>query len=960
MNVIRHIIMFSALLTLASLVATANRPTPAPVWAPDAYVNLADSLIRSGILQLQCSELDGVGRDSIVVRIEPGSDEEGFYVSSYLRSDVRVFNADPGAAVSPFLVDGCQLVGLNPYYHRISLPNARSLFWQGDVSATTSSRAVALLGPDGTEAIIEHPEGPRSPRTSGQVDLIQPFPMSGNDLFFVAQGTSGYFAGAAHTGSSLVFQDRRRTPSAPPIRVNGHVTPMGRELRLEDGDWIRFHIPNGRAATFLVDEDTRRGLLSMVQVAGANANRVRVNRSFTSVVDPLVQAMNTLAWQAGEAGLSGRRLDRVTEMDLTLSLDLHLGESLDSALLPLCAEGLGGSPDRPQAVALTVLDAFTGEVRAMPSCPSESEVNASFPRLSEQGRRQFLRNQNLVPHPIGSAGKPFWAAAVATTFPGFLDMELEPMLAPRSDVLLGCALPVGYENSVRTGNWVGFETFMERSCNRYMVTMATAAMAIDGSSVSLHQCDDPAPVSTDAMRLCLPAAPAGSPGTRLRFCDSGVTVAISGAVEGFSTLDCNQLEAVEQAFLPLPSLTGLTNVLTRREPPLETLASADALNEQYRSARFKLDVWRDVFSAVDVQGMDSRTIRVRYPFASVSPHATNLQLNTVRDLRANWISLLLGGENSNWSNVQLAESMARLLTGRAVEARFTSSVPPSGFVSSVQELAPLMDDDVLHPGVRRRVLHSMETVVTSGTGQGLSPSVRQLERALAARFPEDAFDVYVHAKTGTPFVSKLIPAQDVRVFQQLLQERNLRWDRVSARFDVPDPETPTYFNDLPEIRQEYVRSILSDIESDPDLYTWTGSGPPPQHPIFLDQNGNIRVVASSAEVTRRAAVLIVGILVVPRRSGRQASRASQDWISACSIDPSLRNRILEIPPAEQLDPTESVALTMAIHIDDLPNDEGVTSRRAVELLNQLFPQITDYVLDQVDQRNRGSLTQPRR
>ncbi len=960
MTVIRHIIVFSALLTLASLLITAKQPAPASVWTPEAYVSLADSLIRSGVLQLQCSELDGVGRDSIEVRIMPGSAEESFYVASYLRSDVRVFNSDPGASVSPFLVDGCQLVGLNPYYHRISLPNARPLFWQGDVSATTSSRAVALLGPAGTEAIIEHPEGLWSPRHSAQLDLAQPSPISGTDLFFVASGSSGYFAGAAHTGASVVFQDRRRAASVPPIRVNGHITPMGRELRVEDGDWIRFNLPDGGATTFLVDEDSRRGLLSIVQVAGANANRVRVNRSFTSVVDPLVQAMNTLAWESGQSGLSTRRLDRIEQMDVTLSLDLQLGEALDRALLPLCADGLGGSPDRPQAVALTVLDAFTGEVRAMPSCPSEAELNASFPHLSEQRKQQFLRNQNLVAHPIGSAGKPFWAAAVATAFPGFLDMQLEPLLASRADSLLGCALPVGYENSVRTGDWVGFETFMERSCNRYMVTMATAAMAIDGPAVSLHRCDDPAPASPDAMRLCLPSAPPGSPGTRLRFCGSSMSVAISGDLDGFSTSDCNQLEAVEQAFLPLPSLTRLTNVLTRREPPLERVGSRDALSEQYRSARFRLDVWRDIFSAADAEGVDSGTIRVRYPFASVSPYATNLQLNTVRDLRANWIGLLLGGENSNWSNVQLAESTARLLTGRAVEARFTSSVHRPGFDRSVQGVAPLLAHDILHPGVRRRVLHSMETVVTSGTGRGLSPSVRQLERALTARFPEEDFDVYVHAKTGTPFVSKRIPVQDVRIFQRLIQERNLRWDRLAARFDLPEPDTPTYFNELSQSRQEYVRSVLADIETDPDSYTWSGTGPQPSHPIFIDQAGNIRIVASSAEVTRRAAVLLVGIVVVPRRSGRQASRASQDWVSACNTDPALRNRILEVPPAEQLDPTESVALTMAIHIDDLPNDEGVTSRRAVILLNQLFPHITDHILDQVDQRNRVGVVARRR
>ncbi len=947
-------LVFVGLILSTILLLTTVGEEPSGYWAPDGYVRQADSLIRRGALTLACANLDPVERDSIIANFDEGSQEEIFFNTSYLRSDVRVFNANPRASVSPFLIEGCQLLRVNKFYHRIDLPMSPQVLWRGDVRYTSHERVTSLFGPAGQTFQVLHPSSPFEERRDTRVSVTFAGDTLAHVLLLTAPATTGFLADVTYIGIEPVLTDRRRTAQEPAILVNGFETFQGRPVRLEDGDWLRFEV-TGDPQTFLVNRETRQGTASLVRLQGGTAERLYLVERDRPFVEPLSRAMDEAIREAWD---QGRRQASISSVDVRLSLDLWLTEELDTRLQRWCRAQPDQVPDRPRAVSLIIMDGFTGEVRAMPSCPDEDWLDDRYRGLSDRLRLQYLSNQNLVLHPIGSAGKPFWAAAVASRFPNFLDLEIEPNTSSEVTSVLGCDLRVPFENSFPSAAWVGLESFIQNSCNRYQVLMASAALMIDGDAATAGDCTN-THADPGAMRRCLPSPEPGQAHSRLRFCDEVVNVILSTEVRGVGS-NCHELKELERGFLPLLAFEAITNARTVREPPLpQEGISDDPLVNQYRTARYRIDAWRDVLNYFADEGVVAERYRVQFPFSSVSPQVTNLQLNTVRDLRANWVSLLLGGENSQWSNFQLAEAMARLMTGRSVRGRFVSEILDGNRLLRSVEPAAHLGEDSLKRGVRRRVLHAMELVVEAGTARRLRPQADRLRQALTDRFPNAPYDVYVFAKTGTPFVQKRSTARNVRVLQRLVREGNIRWNPDTQRFELPSATTRAYFNTMSPSYQRYIRDdVLGQVERDPAAFTWRPGQDVPDHPVYLEQSGRIRISPVTRPIKRRGAVLILGVLAVPRSEGRTASRRIPDWISACALNPGLRDRILAIPPGDRLDPSSAVALSTVVFIDDLrdiSDTPATTSRRAVTLMGELFPALEEYLLREVALKvRRGS------
>src|SRR5258706_12534979 len=67
----------------------------------------------------------------------------------------------------------------------------------------------------------------------------------------------------------------------------------------------------------------------------------------------------------------------------------------------------------------------SGEVLAAVSFPSGSDLESMRP-VAEEERRRLLVNHNFKRHPIGSAGKPFFYASIATRQPFLLDLIINP------------------------------------------------------------------------------------------------------------------------------------------------------------------------------------------------------------------------------------------------------------------------------------------------------------------------------------------------------------------------------------------------------------------------------------------------------------------------------------------------------------------------------------------------------
>ncbi|HUH13204.1 MAG TPA: hypothetical protein VMK65_08845, partial [Longimicrobiales bacterium] len=661
-------------------------------------------------------------------------------------------------------------------------------------------------------------------------------------------------------------------------------------------------------------------------------------------VEPLSRAMD-LALQSIPGAEDPAALVPRAPMRLTLDRALHDG--VEAALLEWCAAN--AHPTRPRTASLLVMDAFTGGVRAMPSCPGTPEL-ASYEPLSARTRERFLRNQNLVPHPVGSAVKPFWAAAVATAYPGFLDLEVPAHTSGPADSLLGCHLDQPYGDLHGSAGWVGMEEFLQRSCNRYVVEYATAALAM-GSRAPPAACrGEPA---AGAMAECFPA-PARGAGTPVRFCDRVVQLVLTDELQAVGSR-CDNLQLVHSAFRPAPAFDALTNASSYSEPaPGLDRPESPGLAPRYRAGRYRLDAWRRVLGSLGEAGDTAHGVSTSLRFSAVSPQATNLGLNTVEDLRTDWVNLLLGGENSRWSNFALAEAMARLMTGRAVRGEFVDRFgaeegEPAGHAF------PVLGAEHLHPGVRRRVLHGMERVARAGgTAAPLERHARDLEARLARLDPARPYDVYMFAKTGTPAVEKFVSSGQQRLVQRLFASRAIRWEAGARRFAVAAGSADSIRAHLGPGTLRWLREdVLGPIERDPAAFTQVPGRPPPNHPLYLSAEGVLRSrELLDLRVDRQGGMLLVGLLAVPREAGRGAAVEAEDWVSACLVAPGLRSAILQVPPPELLDPAQAVALTAAIYLDDLAVGQG--GGLAVRVAEGVMRDLAVYVEAEVERRRTGA------
>jgi cell division protein FtsI/penicillin-binding protein 2 len=139
----------------------------------------------------------------------------------------------------------------------------------------------------------------------------------------------------------------------------------------------------------------------------------------------------------------------------------------------------------------------------------------------------------------------------------------------------------------------------------------------------------------------------------------------------------------------------------------------------------------------------------------VAPEAVNLRANQVQWLRRDLYTLLLGNGNNRWSNVHLAEAMARLMVGGPVHARLVERVAVPGaqeeeiLFDLETELAGRGREEWSLPEVlRRRILDGMGRVVTANNGTAhrlLDPVIDEINAAAPPGVTYSAF-----GKTGTP------------------------------------------------------------------------------------------------------------------------------------------------------------------------------------------------------------------
>ena len=251
----------------------------------------------------------------------------------------------------------------------------------------------------------------------------------------------------------------------------------------------------------------------------------------------------------------------------------------------------------------------------------------------------------------------------------------------------------------------------------------------------------------------------------------GVPVADRAAVP-LSALDRYQLAAGEQTLRPRLSIVKAVHAQDTEvgdiadQPLLRNLRQLFGVSYQYESGleaeRLEREYWQPVLA--QVPGIDQRAGRL-WAFDGITPTEVNLGANITQSFRQDLYTMLLGQGNNQWSNLQLAQAMGRLLLG-APESRAhlvervtrpsdadadaaptvlwqlpTTAAPNADADTAVGERWPLREED------RRLVLQGMAAVVErpAGTAYALSAPLAELN----GRAPHGV-SYRLFAKTGTP------------------------------------------------------------------------------------------------------------------------------------------------------------------------------------------------------------------
>lgn len=795
-------------------------------YAPDDYVERAERFIDAGYLVADC----GSEPMRLVPRLDDApAHERSWYADSYLAADVERFNADPDGFGWAFAIDNdCRLRGVNPVVHAIDLPFVHRLRWLGDVLydgrgsdavLRSARRSITLRKSDAAVPTRDQ----ATTRVGAAAEVVK----EGVVLLHFAGGPGQPAARLFHVGDDVVVHNRVRARRPEAVKLMGHQLPVGMMSRLETGDWLYLEAdaPARAEETFVyVGGEALEGA-SVVRLQNERHARRTEDAGLGFMLDPVrdtaVPYLDQVA-RGLDAALAvlpeerGEALSRGFDVQLTLRRDVQL--RLDRVFRGACAR-LRRDRDRdPFAAGMTVLDGMTGKVLALATYPHEEDLEDET--LDARARRNLVRNQSFVRHPIGSAGKPFFFAAIAHAYPELLELAIagHPEERHHRD-LFHCEIPTGYHVLAGHGEPVDFRTALEISCNKYTVELATLALAADlGGGAAIPRDGE----------VEWPRAGAGSGvwlgGRPLAFApDLGGYVFRDGRApedeESTAAVRCTSLDRFEQVRYrdALERLTGAATYRGRLPQGLPQEATRRQLESSYTTNRYDLSPWGPLLAYLLADADEDQAWKIRAALQDVSPERVNLAFNQVTQLRGDYVSLLLGGGSSIWTDVQLAEAMSRLVSGREVEARLVSRVIERARPLEEESPAPAEPLE-LRPEARRAVLEGLDRVVSGG--RGTAREIRPELEAVRRRFPDDR--ILFYSKTGSPVLERAVPGTVATALERLVVRRRL--DLEDGRLVVRVGGRTTPYRRVGENgRTDYLRALgaaLADVGFVPRGRVW--------------------------------------------------------------------------------------------------------------------------------------------
>lgn len=760
---------------------------PLTYYSSRSYVQRTNDLIRRGALVFDCRE------DRVELTDVATEAEKKWFAASYLQNDVELFNRNRDLFGHFFIVSDCQLREINPFLRTIRLPFARRTEWLGSIEYSGPGADASLISANGRTIAIERTAEGSAPRDA-RTRIGRTEDVSSNVVHLDFAG--GFQTPGAEVHSiegTAVVEQRSKSGQPADVRLLGNAVGAGRIAKLHSGDWLHLSStsPAPVSETFLFTGERRYERLSVVRTRNARLERVYTED------DPLLQ------WVGGDRGeemltfgealarsmtnaiqevAAARASKLASEFDLQLSIDRSLQSSLDRILggyaRQLSNDTAGGEPF---AASVTVMNGKTGAILAAASFPGQSDLT-TLPGITEDEQRRLLVNHNFKRHPIGSAGKPFLYAAVATRHPFLLDLTAAPhQPEPRKDggdgerEVLQFFIGRDYKLWPHADARIDMQSAIERSCNKFTVELATLALAAPRDleertlsrpldQVFARQPDVPWPGpggTADVPQIA--GQPVDFPiGLGVYMKDDGEPVRPNE--ETSAAVTPGSLDRIDEApFVEtLGEITGVRTYGGGAAPRVPSEGGDSIGRSAMVTMNYDLRPWSALVEKLTATEDDRVAWNVRAALQAVSPERVNLSLNQVTNFRTEFISLLLGGSTSQWTNVQLAEALSRLVTKRRVEATMLRAIRPraAGSAEAPANLPPT--ELAVSDEARDTVLRGMQRVILGahGTARPMAARVRELEQ----RFP--GHRVAVFSKTGSPTVIRpeSKPAADILAF----------------------------------------------------------------------------------------------------------------------------------------------------------------------------------------------------
>jgi len=647
---------------------------------------------------------------------------ERYLQRSYLSEDIERFN-NPRAASDRQLFGITQgRLQVNPDAHVFVSPFQQRGRWVGNLYYSGAARPTNLLLQSLDVAPLQVEITP----------LAKPFAQARADAVDIPLFSGRTDSQSLGSASLVRFLDRRGREVALAWRIgNGMVI----QLKADDAETsVRVRINGQRIlqGKNSLHHLPRRGVLlfenEKVDAKGSPQRRAWVVRE---AQDPnLIYDARSDVWHGGtENPLLVRVVEalgsaaRVTETDVEQNVTLTLARAAEQASTEVLRATVakvrtGKSALGDARAAITLMDGVSGALLALPSWPESSvPIDPALEKLPE--------NHNFTRLAPGSVVKVLYSAALLETHKELLSLEVN-VLPESFESVAGIALadPIGEDGPAGTLN---FRNAIAYSANRYAATLLTLASREPGGEAQRTAITEPADQFT-----------------------------LNGVTQDHRPADL-LFEPGRQGIL----VADQDWAQRMRELYEINISSARPGDNAYR--RY---VWEGLPRAFRTFGAGAALLD------SAAPPTENLQLDRidVRDFRTRFLPLILGGGESRWSNVALAEAFAGIVADRRVRAHLVAGAEPTSRPPAVAWL---------DPQVRKELLAGMNGVIKFGTGSKVLGGVRR-ELARAACLQRGrSFELF--GKTGTPELENYVLSPAAIVFNQMAKDGLFARESTSGR-----------------------------------------------------------------------------------------------------------------------------------------------------------------------------------